>query len=225
MQMQIAIIDGHDLTRNALEKATVTTWAEYAQANPDVSENDLTRLKEGKVVTGGGGAEAAYTLITENHRCVMLGIKRYLTKEQARAEGFIVDRHCYPWFGYKGARFGNHDPHQTVEVLTTREADLIAMVDRLATCVDEWMQGSGNFEDTELVEEARALVPAGFISSQAAREAAYVALCTEYQDWNKAQGLKLGSADEHVDDESLTEEQRAWLRDFSKRWDDNEREG
>ena len=46
------------------------------------------------------------------------------------------------------------------------------------------------------------------------------ALTREYAAWNKAQGLNLGSADEHLFDETLTEEQRAWLRDFSQRWED-----
>jgi len=45
------------------------------------------------------------------------------------------------------------------------------------------------------------------------------ALCDEYTAWNKANGLKLGSADEHLHDEALTEEQRAWLADFCERWD------
>jgi hypothetical protein len=44
-------------------------------------------------------------------------------------------------------------------------------------------------------------------------------LIDEYAEWNKAQGLSLGSADEHFFDESLTDEQRKWLRDFSRRWE------
>jgi len=46
-----------------------------------------------------------------------------------------------------------------------------------------------------------------------------VDLIAEYHEWNKAQGLHLGSADEHLHDESLTAEQRAWLADFSGRWE------
>jgi hypothetical protein len=46
------------------------------------------------------------------------------------------------------------------------------------------------------------------------------ALTREYAAWNKAQGLNLGSADEHMFDETLTEGQREWLRDFSRRWED-----
>jgi len=41
----------------------------------------------------------------------------------------------------------------------------------------------------------------------------------KYEAWNKAQGLNLGSADEHLFDENLTAEQRKWLRDFSQRWE------
>jgi hypothetical protein len=44
-------------------------------------------------------------------------------------------------------------------------------------------------------------------------------LCKVYADWNQANGLNLGSADEHWFDEDLTEEQRAWVREFSSRWD------
>ena len=38
-----------------------------------------------------------------------------LTAAQAEAQGFTVDRHCYPWFAYKGPRFS---PEETVEVIT-----------------------------------------------------------------------------------------------------------
>jgi hypothetical protein len=34
----------------------------------------------------------------------------------------------------------------------------------------------------------------------------------------------LGSADEHVNDETLTTEQRRWLADFVGRWEDSARE-
>ncbi|MCP1852824.1 MULTISPECIES: hypothetical protein [unclassified Bradyrhizobium] len=47
-------------------------------------------------------------------------------------------------------------------------------------------------------------------------------LCAEYKTWNKAQGLNLSSADEHLADETLSEEQRGWLRDFSSRWEEAE---
>lgn len=45
-------------------------------------------------------------------------------------------------------------------------------------------------------------------------------LIIEYETWNEAHGLNLGSADEHVWDEDLTEAQRAWLRNFVVRWDE-----
>jgi hypothetical protein len=44
-------------------------------------------------------------------------------------------------------------------------------------------------------------------------------LCREYLAWNKEQGLDLGSADEHLFDETLTDDQRAWLHRFCERWD------
>jgi hypothetical protein len=50
-------------------------------------------------------------------------------------------------------------------------------------------------------------------------EAELAALSEEYDAWNKAQGLSLGSADEHLFDENLTSEQRTWLRNFSQRWE------
>jgi hypothetical protein len=49
-------------------------------------------------------------------------------------------------------------------------------------------------------------------------------LIDEYQAWNQSQGLDLGSADEHYYDESLTEAQREWLRDFGRRWEQAARE-
>ncbi|MCH2220203.1 MAG: hypothetical protein MK097_07760 [Dechloromonas sp.] len=45
------------------------------------------------------------------------------------------------------------------------------------------------------------------------------ALIREYAEWNEAQGISLGSADEHLFDERLTDEQRAWLHRFCERWD------
>jgi hypothetical protein len=44
-------------------------------------------------------------------------------------------------------------------------------------------------------------------------------LIDEYERWNKEQGLNLGSADEHLFDESLTGQQRNWVRNFSDRWE------
>lgn len=41
----------------------------------------------------------------------------------------------------------------------------------------------------------------------------------EYAQWNKDNGLSLGSADEHYHDASLTEQQIAWVRHFSDRWE------
>jgi hypothetical protein len=51
-------------------------------------------------------------------------------------------------------------------------------------------------------------------------EAELAALTREYEVWRKQQGLDLGSADEHLFDENLTEAQRTWLRAFSQRWED-----
>jgi hypothetical protein len=45
-------------------------------------------------------------------------------------------------------------------------------------------------------------------------------LCKVYAEFNRANGLNLGSADEHWHDETLTEEQREWVRAFSARWDE-----
>lgn len=50
-------------------------------------------------------------------------------------------------------------------------------------------------------------------------EAELAAISKEYDAWNKAQCLSLGSADEHLFDENLTSEQRTWLRNFSQRWE------
>src|SRR5262249_27721318 len=44
-------------------------------------------------------------------------------------------------------------------------------------------------------------------------------LTEEYAAWNKANGLNLGSASEHLDDPDLTYDQQSYVRDFSQRWD------
>ena len=44
-------------------------------------------------------------------------------------------------------------------------------------------------------------------------------LCDIYKNFNKNQGLNLGSADEHVFDQNLTQEQRDWLLRFIRVWD------
>ena len=58
------------------------------------------------------------------------------------------------------------------------------------------------------------------MTTQTETEATLDALTREYAAWNKTQGLTLGSADEHLFDETLTEAQRAWVRDFSRRWEE-----
>ena len=58
------------------------------------------------------------------------------------------------------------------------------------------------------------------MTTQTETEATLDALTREYAAWNKEQGLNLGSADEHLFDETLTEAQRAWVRDFSRRWEE-----
>lgn len=50
-------------------------------------------------------------------------------------------------------------------------------------------------------------------------EAELNTLTREYEVWQKEQGLKLGSADEHLFDENLTDAQRKWLQAFSQRWE------
>jgi hypothetical protein len=46
-------------------------------------------------------------------------------------------------------------------------------------------------------------------------------LTREYETWNKAQGLNLGSADEHLFDENLTETQRGFVQRFCRRWENS----
>jgi len=48
------------------------------------------------------------------------------------------------------------------------------------------------------------------------------ALTEEYDEWNRQQGLNLGSADEHLFDTALTEDQRKWLHEFVGRSDEAE---
>ena len=55
-------------------------------------------------------------------------------------------------------------------------------------------------------------------------------MTAEYHAWVRANGVDLSSADEsvslavdiaraHLDDENMTDAQRAWLRDFVRRWE------
>jgi hypothetical protein len=44
-------------------------------------------------------------------------------------------------------------------------------------------------------------------------------LITEYEEWNRTNGLSLGSADEHLFDERLNKAQQAYLQGFSRRWE------
>jgi hypothetical protein len=44
-------------------------------------------------------------------------------------------------------------------------------------------------------------------------------LIHEYKVWNAEQGLDLGSANEHLFDDNLSDEQRQWLRSFCYRWE------
>lgn len=44
-------------------------------------------------------------------------------------------------------------------------------------------------------------------------------LVREYAAFNERNNLKLGSADDHLCDETLTPEQQEWVREFSDRWD------
>jgi hypothetical protein len=47
-------------------------------------------------------------------------------------------------------------------------------------------------------------------------------LIHEYANWKRTNGLRLGSAYEHMWDDNLTNQQRAWLRDFVRRWEEAE---
>lgn len=44
-------------------------------------------------------------------------------------------------------------------------------------------------------------------------------LIAEYRRWQDENRLILGSADEHLFDEHLTDAQKDWLRDFLARWE------
>lgn len=184
--MQIAIIDGHDLTREALEKATVTTWGEFTTLNADAFSSDeyvdaLAYLQTGKPVMIGGGAGTEHTIVTEADRQERLTIP---TKADLAR--------CLEW-----AKQFADDWHDDAEADDRQgAADALALIERC----------QAHFVGAEMKKAAD-------------NEAAFLTLCNEYQAWNKAQGLSLGSADEHVDDESLTEAQRTWVRDFSTRWD------
>lgn len=97
-------------------------------------------------------------------------------------------------------------------------------------CCRAWETVKPNFiafatadSGADTLERYRRLYPAQeFAISDKQPPAATVSLdslCGEYNAWNSAQGLALGSADEHIADPDLTVGQRDWLRDFSARWE------
>jgi hypothetical protein len=57
---------------------------------------------------------------------------KMLTPAQATAEGFTIDRHCYPWVAYKGSRF---TPHEIRACFTDDEANLLGA---LKLMVQRW---------------------------------------------------------------------------------------
>lgn len=61
------------------------------------------------------------------------------------------------------------------------------------------------------------------MAKQSRTSSATDALTDEYAEWNRQQGLNLGSADEHLFDTALTEDQRTWLHGFVERWEEAEK--
>jgi hypothetical protein len=62
-----------------------------------------------------------------------------MTREEAIAQGFVVDTHCYPWCAYRGPRF---QPDEQVDVWTDEEARLRALLaGRDATAQSESLAG------------------------------------------------------------------------------------
>jgi hypothetical protein len=81
---------------------------------------------------------------------------------------------------------------------------------------DEWITDDLETLERKLYDWAAS---EGYFEGNDSIDTELNSLTSEYKAWNKAQGLNLGSADEHLFDESLTAEQRKWLRDFSQRWE------
>ena len=64
--------------------------------------------------------------------------KRDITREDAIANGYIIDDHCYPPVAYKGARFA---PDKWKETYTKLETELMAKLEVLwrdACREDKW---------------------------------------------------------------------------------------
>lgn len=74
-------------------------------------------------------------------------------------------------------------------------------------------------QDGDLIVHPDAVMIEAGMAYTMKTEANLNALIDEYQIWNEANGLNLGSADEHLFDEALTDEQRAYLHDFCRRWE------
>lgn len=80
----------------------------------------------------------------------------------------------------------------------------------------EWITNDLTELELRLFEWAAS---AGYFES----EDSTAAMCDEYLVWNEANGLHLGSADAHLFDDDLTEQQRRWLSAFSQRWEHAQR--
>jgi hypothetical protein len=103
--------------------------------------------------------------------------------------------------------------HRRTTVATTVNGHTIRPVNTAFACLFA-VDGTGNAYTTL----DRACEYAGSLPSR------LDALTREYQGWQKANGLILGSADKHLYDSSLTPAQRHWLHDFSWRWEEASKE-
>lgn len=84
-----------------------------------------------------------------------------MTKEQAEAQGFTVDCHCYPWTAYKGPRFA---PSEWQHVLTDEEARLAGMVSTALKLLDQaWIDDDDSIVlyDTQGVNQAHRVLAGG----------------------------------------------------------------
>ena len=82
--------------------------------------------------------------------------------------------------------------------------------------IDEDVAAEARVAEARLLAWGRAK---GRVQRRGRHEAETDALAAEYGSWMGGEGLVLGSADDHLHDESLTVLQREWLADFVERWD------
>jgi hypothetical protein len=85
----------------------------------------------------------------------------------AKAEGFTVDRHCYPWVAYKGSRFNpseckyiRTDDECELALLRTQNEKLVEAADEALNVLIGCVVAAGGCDDRDALNRAKATLRA-----------------------------------------------------------------